>query len=95
MNGQIRNSPIRPTTSLQPHHLRHIISGTLVFFLGIGANEALMYARKHWPKKVRWSQTEIQHDFTVPNELPPAHVEVDIGITEDGSFVWRPHKEEK
>ena len=93
MNGKILNSPIRPTKTFQAHHIRHLISGTLVFLLGIAANEALMLWRKHSPKKVRWSESEIQKDYTVPSGLPPTNVQVDVGITEDGSFVWRPHRE--
>jgi hypothetical protein len=100
MNGKIQNSPIqiqnsqiRPQKTLQPHHIRHFISGTLVFFLGIGANEGLMYLRRHWPKKVRWATTEIQNDYSIPAGLPPTNVQVDVGISEDGALVWRPRKD--
>ncbi len=99
MNGKIgnspigiQNSPIRPPRSLQPHHIRHLISGTLVFMLGIAANETIMHLRRHWPRTVRWSAKEIQRDYVPPPGLPPAHIEVDIGVCEDGSFVWRPRK---
>ncbi|HSU57460.1 MAG TPA: hypothetical protein VLT36_25685 [Candidatus Dormibacteraeota bacterium] len=92
MNGRIQNSPIRPPKTLQPHHIRHIVSGTLVFLLGIMATETIMYLRRHWPKTVRWSRTEIQSNYTVPNGLPPTNVEVDYGITDDGYIVWRPRK---
>jgi len=70
-----------------------LISGTLVFLLGIAANEAVVYARKHSPRAVRWSATEIQNDYTIPASLPATNIQVDIGITEDGYYVWRPHKE--
>ena len=93
MDVKILNSPIRPQRTLQPHHLRHLISGTLVFLLGIAANELVVYWRKHSPKAVRWSHAEIQNDYTIPNGLPPTNIEVDIGITEDGFYVWRPHKD--
>jgi hypothetical protein len=92
MKGPILNSPIRPPKNLQPHHIRHIITGTLVFILGIAANEAIFHLRRHWPRKVRWSANEIQHNYIPPTSLPPTNVQVDIGITEDGSFVWRPQK---
>jgi hypothetical protein len=101
MNGKIQNSPIRianspirPGRNLQPHHIRHLISGTLVFVLGIAANEALMHLRRHWPRKVRWSATEMQNDYVPPSSLPPHHIQVDIGMCEDGSFVWRSRKGE-
>jgi hypothetical protein len=90
MNGKIQNSPIRPTKTFQPHHIRHLISGSLVFLLGIGANELIMHLRRHWPRSVRWNATEIQKDYVPPSGLPATNVEVDIGITEDGAFVWRP-----
>jgi hypothetical protein len=99
MNGKIQNSPIRianspvrPPRNLQPHHIRHIISGTLVFMLGIAANETIMHLRKHWPRKVRWSASEMQNDYSPPTGLPPHHIQVDVGMCEDGSFVWRPRK---
>jgi hypothetical protein len=69
-----------------------MISGTLVFLLGIAANESVVYLRKHSPRAVRWSPAEIQVDYTIPSGLPPTNVPVDIGITEDGFYVWRPHK---
>jgi hypothetical protein len=97
MNGKIQNSPIRiassplrPPRSLQPHHIRHLISGTLVFLLGIAANETIMHLRRHWPRTVRWSATEVQRDYVPPISMPPEHMKVDIGMCEDGSFVWRP-----
>ena len=93
MSVQILNSPILPQKTFQPHHYRHLISGTLVFILGILVNEAIVYARKHSPKAVRWSATEFQKDYVIPSTLPAPHVQVDIGITEDGYYVWRPHKE--
>jgi len=93
MGVKFQNSPIRPQKTFQPHHLRHLVSGTIVFLLGIGANELVVYLRKHSPRAVRWAQTEIQNDYTVPNGLPPTNVQVDIGITEDGFYVWRPHKD--
>ena len=70
-----------------------MISGTLVFLLGIAANETVVYLKKHSPRPVRWSATEIQKDYTIPTALPAPNVQVDIGITEDGYYVWRPHKE--
>jgi|SRR4051794_25536313 len=99
MNGKIQNSPIRiansplrPPRNLQPHHIRHLISGTLVFLLGIVANETIMHLRRHWPRQVRWSAAEIQRDYVAPTSMPPEHMKVDIGMCEDGSFVWRPRK---
>jgi hypothetical protein len=70
-----------------------MISGTLVFLLGILVNEAIVYARKHAQRTVRWSATEFQKDYVIPGSLPAPGVQVDIGITEDGCYVWRPHKE--
>ncbi len=93
MNGQILNSPIRPPKTLQPHHIRHIISGTLVFLLGIAANEALTYLRRHWPRQVRWTAAEMQPDYCIPSGLPPTNAQVETGIAEDGTVVWRPRKQ--
>jgi hypothetical protein len=93
MNGKILNSPVRPPkNTLQPHHIRHIISGTLVFLLGIAANEGLMHLRRHWPRHVRWNSTE-QRDYVIPGGLPPTNVLVETGIAEDGTVVWRQRKE--
>jgi hypothetical protein len=89
----IRNSPIRPPKTLQAHHIRHIISGTLVFLLGIAANEALMYGRRHWPRKVRWTAVEVQHNYVPASGLPGTNAQVEMGLTEDGSVVWRAKKE--
>ena len=93
MNGKILNSPIRPPKTLQPHHIRHIISGTLVFLLGIAANEALTYLRRHSPRLVRWTATEMQRDYSIPGGLPPGNVQVEMGIAEDGTVVWRPRRQ--
>jgi hypothetical protein len=92
MNGKIQNSPIRPPKTFQPHHIRHIVSGTLVFLLGVAANESLMYLRRHWAKQVRWNATEVQRDYSIPSGLPATNVDVEMGIAEDGSVVWRPRK---
>ncbi len=89
MNGKILNSPIRPPKTIQAHHIRHLISGTLVFLLGIAANEALMYMRRHSPRRVRWTSNEMQHNYALPNALPPTNVAVETGIAEDGTVVWR------
>ena len=70
-----------------------MISGTLVFLLGVCVNELGVYLRKHSARAVRWSAAEIQNDYVVPTGLPPTNVEVDIGITEDGFYVWRVHKQ--
>ena len=91
---KISNYPTRTPKTLQPHHIRHMISGTLVFLLGVGVNELLLHLRRHSPKTVRWSSNEIQKDYTMPLGLPPTNVEVDIGITEDGFYVWRPRKQQ-
>jgi hypothetical protein len=93
MNGKIQNSPIRPPKTIQPHHIRHLISGTLVFLLGIAANETLMCLRRHWPKRVRWTRTETQLDYSIPAGLPSTNVQVEMGIAEDGTVVWRVRKE--
>ena len=93
MSGKILNSPIRPGGTLKPHHIRHLITGTLVFLLGIAANEALVYLRQHAPKQVRWTATELQPDYALPTGLPPTNIQVDIGIADDGTVVWRARKE--
>ena len=93
MNGKILNSPIRPPKTLKPHHIRHMISGTMAFLLGVAANEALLYLRRHWPRQVRWTGTEIQRDYSLPGALPLTNVQVEMGIAEDGTVVWRPRKD--
>jgi hypothetical protein len=93
MNGKIQNSPIRPPRTLQAHHIRHLISGTLVFLLGIAANEAITCLRRHWPRQVRWTAAEVQRDYSIPNGLPSTNAQVEMGIAEDGTVVWRPRKE--
>jgi hypothetical protein len=93
MKGKIQNSPIRPPKNLQPHHIRHMISGFLAFALGIVANEGIMYARRHWPRKVRWTAVEVQKDYVPASGLPGTNVEVEMGLTEDGTVVWRARKQ--
>ena len=93
MGVKISNYPTRTPKTLQPHHIRHMISGTLVFLMGVGVNEGLLHLRRHWPKTVRWSANEIQSDYTLPNGLPPTNVQVDLGITDDGYYVWRVRKQ--
>lgn len=93
MSGNIQYTPTRLPKTLQPHTIRHLISGTLVFLLGIAANEALMYWRRHSPRQVRWNATEMQRDYSFPGGLPPTNVPVDMGIAEDGTVVWRPRKD--
>ena len=93
MGVKISNYPTRTPKTLQPHHIRHLISGTLVFLLGVGVNELLLHLRRHLPRTVRWSSTEIQKDYAMPSGLPPTNVQVDIGITDDGFYVWRVRKE--
>src|SRR5206468_2079627 len=90
MNGKIQNSPIRPVRSLQPHHIRHLVSGTLVFLLGIAANELITYVRLHSPRKVRWSSTGAQHNYILPSGLPLTNAQFELGLSEDGYLVWRP-----
>jgi len=93
MSGNIQYTPTRLPRTLQPHHIRHIISGTLVFLLGIAANEALMYLRRHSPRQVRWTATESQRAYWLPNGLPATNVAVEMGVAEDGTVVWRPRRE--
>ena len=95
MGVKISNYPTRTPKTLQPHHIRHIISGTLVFLLGVGVNELLLHLRRHSPKTVRWSAAEIQTDYALPNGLPPTNVQVDLGITDDGFYVWRVRKDSR
>jgi len=92
MKGKILNSPTRPPKTLQQHHFRHMISGTMAFLLGVATNEAIMYARRHWPRKVRWTAVEVQPDYVPASGLPGTNVEVEMGLTEDGTVVWRTKK---
>jgi hypothetical protein len=66
-----------------------MISGTLAFLMGVATNEALGYLRRHWPRQVRWTTHEVQRDYSVPSGLPPTNVQVQMGIAEDGTVVWR------
>ena len=70
-----------------------MISGTLAFLLGVATNEMLLYLRRHWPKHVRWTASEVQRDYSMPAGLPGTNVVVDMGIAEDGTVVWRPRRE--
>ena len=71
-----------------------MISGTMAFLLGVAANEAIMYARRHWPRKVRWTAAEVQKDYVPPSGLPPTNAQVEMGLTEDGVVVWRARNKE-
>jgi hypothetical protein len=70
-----------------------MISGTMAFLMGVAANEAIMYARRHWPRKVRWTAVEVQQDYVPTTGLPVTNAQVEMGLTEDGAVVWRAKKQ--
>jgi hypothetical protein len=88
---KILNSPTRPAKSLQPHHVRHLLTGSLVFIMGIAANETLVILKRRIPRTVQWNQNDIQHDYVVPIGLPPTNRMIDVGVADDGTIVWRVH----
>ena len=70
-----------------------MISGTMAFLLGVAANEAIMYGRRHWPRKVKWTAAETQPDYVPTTGLPGTNMQVEMGLTEDGTVVWRAKKQ--
>ena len=65
MNGKILNSPIRPQKTLQPHHIRHLISRTLVFLLGIAAIHQQMNMVLHARQRCSPAATRGRHRLRI------------------------------
>lgn len=78
---QIANSQIRPETTIKPHHIRHLISGTLVFLLGVAVNEGLVYYRKtHEPPLVM--------RLGIPPVPQGTNTLFLLGVDKDGKAAW-------
>lgn len=92
----ISNSPIRPERSVKPHHVRHLISGTIVFALGVLFNMAHTHLVTHRTVVVYWLGPEVQVEtnyvITSTRIKPPFPKGVQVGVTEEGTIVGRQQK---
>src|SRR5262245_1461558 len=87
------NQPTKLPRELPPHFFRHIISGIIVFSLGLVADVTIVeiiHNRKH---TVIWANGEIQRDYifhastTSPDFTATNGVE--IGYLDNGQITWR------
>ena len=73
-----------------------MVTGTLVFILGIMVTEAIHVARHRIPIKVRWQQGELQtnyvHRLHHKQALLTNGIRLEFGVAEDGTLIWRPAK---
>lgn len=92
MNAEETQSALRkPYKPYKPHPRHHFITGILVFLLGVGVNEVLNYSRASKPKRVLWSNGEMQTNFHAEAFSKVAGVrQFEVGVSEDGLVVWRP-----
>jgi hypothetical protein len=92
------NQPTRLPRDLPPHFFRHLISGLIVFALGLVADVTIVeiiHNRKH---TVVWANGEVQRDFTLGmNTNSPAAADgngngtngLELGYLDNGQIVWR------
>lgn len=82
------NKLTSPTRSWQPHHFRHMLSGSVVFALGVMAHVILDEVKYRWPRDVKWGDGSVTHGFQRGYSKISTNAVV-IGITDDGTLVWR------
>jgi hypothetical protein len=89
---EIKSSQIRPESLFKAHHFRHLVTGTVVFVMGILAEEGLVLYKQHLPKRVQWQTGELQTNYFVFPRRNPSNNPVEVGWSEDGVLVWRPKR---
>lgn len=82
------NKMTTPPRSWQPHHFRHMVSGSVVFALGVMAHVILDEVKYRWPRDVKWGDGSVTHGFQRGYSKISTNAVI-IGITDDGSLVWR------
>lgn len=87
--NEIQNSQIRPDTFMKAHHLRHLISGTIVFTMGVAVNEGLVKLRHHCAQPVIWIGEAQTGQYVPPDRLPGTNATCQFGVRADGTVVWR------
>ncbi len=95
-NQEILESPLRPDSPYgfwEPHHLRHLVSGCIVFTAGVIVTEVIAHLRDHRPQTVRWQTGELQTNYARPRNVPGTMpFSFEIGVSDDGRIVWREKK---
>lgn len=92
MSVQPSNQATALPKTMKSHHWRHIISGTVVFFLGVLVNEGIHHMRFTWPHKVVWPGARVQEGFRLsytPIPIPGSNDVVEIGFVDNGAVIWR------
>ncbi len=71
------------------HMLRHFISGTIVFCLGVVADVLIDQHLVHRVHRVRWPDGAITIEY-LSRDLPtnPA-TQIELGMLDDGRVAWR------
>lgn len=90
---KIDNRPELNEGFWKAHHLRHLITGTIVFCAGIIANEAVQYYKHITPVKVIY-QTDLSTlqptNHTLQSiKLIQTNCTLIVGFSDDGYVVWR------
>jgi hypothetical protein len=83
---------LEPTYSkkIKPHHIRHFISGFIVFTLSFVVNESAIYLHSLATKPVRWSSfNKIILDIPIRDLSTNTVLNVEVGFRSDGVLVWR------
>lgn len=86
---KIDNQPDSGESFIKDHHWRHLFTGTLVFALGIVANELVVNYKQKQPRKVIWFGDNKVSYHIVSNTPPSPDVKILLGISEDGIIVWK------
>ena len=74
----------------QPRHLvRHFISGTIVFGLGVVADVLIDQHLLHRAHRVRWPDGAITVEY-LSREVPTnPTAQIELGVLDDGRVAWR------
>ena len=75
------------------HFILHGFNIAFVFTAGVFADLYILDYVKTKPHEVRWQNGEVQKDFLIRKQsLPPDNTSVQLGMTDDGTIVWRQNK---
>ena len=71
------------------HVLRHFISGTIVFALGVAADVLIDQHLLHRAQRVRWPDGAITVEY-LSREVPTnPGAQIELGMVDDGRVAWR------
>lgn len=85
------NQPTRMPGQCHPAVWRHLLSGLIVFALGVGADIGIVEWLHHRHHKVKWLvPAPVVEDYVVQTNVFSGPEQVyDIGVLDDGTVVWR------